>query len=93
MKRTSLISHLHHSVIPGIVEPVRGGTDRWDRAGGVGRQQQDEFYTDEDNIERKKMLIEVEETTEEKAKREVRGFHATRHNRNEQPKSTLSSHA
>mmetsp|Transcript_21625 Transcript_21625/g.47503 ORF Transcript_21625/g.47503 Transcript_21625/m.47503 type:complete len:300 (-) Transcript_21625:73-972(-) len=55
----------------GITEPVRGGLDRWDRAGGVGKQEQDEHYTNEENIERRKLAIEVEETEEDRAKRET----------------------
>mmetsp|Transcript_33361 Transcript_33361/g.55985 ORF Transcript_33361/g.55985 Transcript_33361/m.55985 type:complete len:301 (-) Transcript_33361:121-1023(-) len=55
----------------GIAEPVRGGLDRWDRAGGIGRQEQDEHYTNEENIERKKLATEVEETEEDRVKRET----------------------
>eukprot|EP00959_Pyramimonas_sp_CCMP1952_P027309 574112-Pyramimonas_sp.AAC.1 len=55
----------------GITEPVRGGLDRWDKVGGVGKQEQIEHYTNEENIERKKLAIEVEETEEDRAKRET----------------------
>ena len=55
----------------GITEPVRGGIDRWDRAGGVGRQEQDEKMTNEDNLERRKLAQEVEETDADRVKREV----------------------
>mmetsp|Transcript_28124 Transcript_28124/g.38879 ORF Transcript_28124/g.38879 Transcript_28124/m.38879 type:complete len:325 (+) Transcript_28124:111-1085(+) len=51
--------------------PVRGGLERWDRAGGVGRQQEDEKYTAQEGLERKKLAIEVEEDDEARAKREL----------------------
>ena len=50
---------------------MRGGVDRWDRAGGVGRQEQDEDMTNEQNIERRKLAVEVEETVADREKREV----------------------
>ncbi|KAK3278167.1 hypothetical protein CYMTET_13877 [Cymbomonas tetramitiformis] len=55
----------------GIEEPVRGGADRWDKGGGIGKQEELEWYTDENNIERRKMASEVVETETEKEKREV----------------------
>jgi hypothetical protein len=67
-----LASQRHMHYCAGITEPVRGGVDRWDRAGGVGRQEQDEDMTNEQNIERRKLAVEVEETDVDREKREVR---------------------
>lgn len=53
----------------GIVEPIKAGPR--DAKLGVGKQEQDDFYTAEENIHRKKLEVEVEETEEQAKKREV----------------------
>ncbi|KAG0597754.1 hypothetical protein M758_12G019100 [Ceratodon purpureus] len=53
----------------GIVEPIKAGVR--DAKLGVGKQEQDDFYTAEENIQRKKLEVEVEETEEQAKKREV----------------------
>lgn len=53
----------------GIVEPIKAGVR--DAKLGVGKQEQDDFYTAEENIHRKKLDVEVEETEELAKKREV----------------------
>jgi hypothetical protein len=53
----------------GIVEPIKAGAR--DAKLGVGKQEQDDFYTAEENIHRKKLEVEVEETEEQAKKREV----------------------
>lgn len=53
----------------GIVEPIKSGIR--DPKLGIGKQEEDDFYTAEENIQRKKLDIEVEETEELVKKREV----------------------
>jgi hypothetical protein len=53
----------------GIVEPIKAGVR--DAKLGVGKQEQDDFYTAEENIQRKKLEVELEETEEQAKKREV----------------------
>ncbi|XP_062225110.1 uncharacterized protein LOC133923849 isoform X1 [Phragmites australis] len=53
----------------GILEPIRA--DIRDAKLGVGKQEEDDFFTSEDNVQRKKMNIELEETEGHIKKREV----------------------
>lgn len=53
----------------GIVEPIKAGIR--DPKLGVGKQEQDDFFTSEENVQRKKLEVEVEETEEHAKKREV----------------------
>ncbi|XP_031485773.1 uncharacterized protein LOC116254492 isoform X2 [Nymphaea colorata] len=53
----------------GIVEPIRAGIR--DPKLGVGKQEQDDFFTAEENVQRKKLEVEMEETEEHVKKREV----------------------
>eukprot|EP00850_Spirogloea_muscicola_P020043 SM000206S06252 [mRNA] locus=s206:27153:29615:- [translate_table: standard] len=53
----------------GIVEPIRAG--QRDAKLGVGKQEQDDFYTAEENVQRRRLDVEVEETEELARKREV----------------------
>lgn len=53
----------------GITEPIKAGIR--DPKLGVGKQEQDDFFTAEENVQRKKLDIEVEETQELAKKREV----------------------
>ncbi|XP_058076523.1 uncharacterized protein LOC131225112 isoform X2 [Magnolia sinica] len=53
----------------GIVEPIRAGIR--DPKLGVGKQEQDDFFTAEENVQRKKLDVELEETEEHAKKREV----------------------
>lgn len=53
----------------GIVEPIKAGIR--DPKLGVGKQEQDDFFTSEENVQRKKLGVEVEETEEHAKKREV----------------------
>jgi hypothetical protein len=53
----------------GILEPIRA--DIRDAKLGVGKQEEDDFFTSEDNVQRKKLNIELEETEEHIKKREV----------------------
>lgn len=53
----------------GIVEPIKAGVR--DAKLGVGKQEEDDFYTAEENIQRKKLDVEVPVTEEEAKKREV----------------------
>ncbi|XP_057494363.1 uncharacterized protein LOC130779663 [Actinidia eriantha] len=53
----------------GIIEPIRSGMR--DPKLGIGKQEEDDFFTAEENIQRKKLDIEVEETEEIAKKREV----------------------
>ncbi|CAI5520667.1 unnamed protein product [Closterium sp. Naga37s-1] len=52
----------------GIVDPVR--TEMRDARLGLGKQEEEEWYTAEENVQRKKLEIEVEETEEIAKKRE-----------------------
>ncbi|KAK4835118.1 hypothetical protein QYF36_005502 [Acer negundo] len=53
----------------GIIEPIKSGIR--DPRLGIGKQEEDDFFTAEENIQRKKLDIEVEETEENAKKREV----------------------
>ncbi|XP_031405374.1 G patch domain-containing protein 8 isoform X2 [Punica granatum] len=53
----------------GIVEPIK--SDMRQPKLGIGKQEEDDFFTAEENIQRKKLDIEVEETEENIKKREV----------------------
>ncbi|CAN6227394.1 unnamed protein product, partial [Urochloa humidicola] len=53
----------------GILEPIRA--DIRDAKLGVGKQEEDDFFTSEENVQRKKLNIELEETEEHVKKREV----------------------
>ncbi|KAF8392748.1 hypothetical protein HHK36_023097 [Tetracentron sinense] len=52
----------------GIVEPIKAGIR--DPKLGVGKQEQDDFFTAGENVQRKKLEVEVEETEEHAKKRE-----------------------
>uniref|UniRef100_A0A0E0J9H1 G-patch domain-containing protein n=1 Tax=Oryza nivara TaxID=4536 RepID=A0A0E0J9H1_ORYNI len=52
----------------GITEPIKAGIR--DAKLGVGKQEQDDFFTSEDNVQRRKLNIELEETEEHIKKRE-----------------------
>ncbi|KAL1312894.1 G patch domain-containing protein 8 [Arachis ipaensis] len=53
----------------GIIEPIKSGMR--DPRLGVGKQEEDDFFTAEENIQRRKLDIELEETEENVRKREV----------------------
>lgn len=53
----------------GITEPIKSGIR--DPKLGIGKQEEDDFFTAEENIQRKKLHIELEETEEHAKKREV----------------------
>ena len=53
----------------GIIEPIKSGIR--DPKLGIGKQEEDDFFTAEENIQRRKLDIEVEETEEHTKKREV----------------------
>ncbi|XP_062158500.1 uncharacterized protein LOC133865977 [Alnus glutinosa] len=53
----------------GIVEPIKSGIR--DPKLGVGKQEEDDFFTAEENIQRRKLEVEVDETEEHTKKREV----------------------
>ncbi|KAJ4976721.1 hypothetical protein NE237_001827 [Protea cynaroides] len=53
----------------GIVEPIKAGIR--DAKLGIGKQEQDDFFTAEENVQRKKLDVELEETEENAKKREV----------------------
>ncbi|KAF9595207.1 hypothetical protein IFM89_037793 [Coptis chinensis] len=52
-----------------MVEPIKAGIR--DPKLGIGKQEEDDFYTAEENIQRKKLDVELEETEEYAKKREV----------------------
>ncbi|CAI0552037.1 unnamed protein product [Linum tenue] len=56
----------------GIVEPIKSGIR--DPKLGIGKQEEDDFFTAEENIQRKKLEIEVEETEEHAKKREKAAY-------------------
>lgn len=56
----------------GIIEPIKSGIR--DPKLGIGKQEEDDFFTAEENIQRKKLDIELEETEENAKKREVCHF-------------------
>lgn len=53
----------------GITEPIKSGIR--DPKLGVGKQEEDDYYTAEENIQRRKLDVELEETEEIAKKREV----------------------
>ena len=53
----------------GIIEPIKSGMR--DPKLGIGKQEEDDYFTAEENIQRRKLDIEVEETEEVARKREV----------------------
>ena len=53
----------------GIIETIRSGIR--DPRLGIGKQEEDDYFTAEENIQRRKLDIEVEETEEVAKKREV----------------------
>ncbi|XP_078169288.1 D111/G-patch domain-containing protein isoform X2 [Carex rostrata] len=53
----------------GITEPIKA--DVRDSKLGVGKQEEDEYFTSETNVQRKKLEVELEETEEHVQKREV----------------------
>nr|AFK47303.1 unknown [Lotus japonicus] len=53
----------------GIIEPIKSGMR--DPRLGLGKQEEDDFFTAEENIQRKKLDAELEETEENVRKREV----------------------
>ncbi|XP_021621266.1 G patch domain-containing protein 8 isoform X2 [Manihot esculenta] len=53
----------------GIVEPIKSGIR--DPKLGIGKQEEDDFFTSEENIQRKKLEVEIEETEDHAKKREV----------------------
>lgn len=53
----------------GMVEPIRAKSR--DAKLGLGKQEQDDFYTAEENVHRKKLEVELEETEELVKRREV----------------------
>ncbi|XP_028551940.1 G patch domain-containing protein 8 isoform X2 [Dendrobium catenatum] len=56
----------------GIVEPIKAGIR--DPKLGVGKQEQDDFFTAEENVQRRRLEVELEETEELAKKREVLSF-------------------
>jgi len=52
----------------GIVEPIKAGIR--DSKLGVGKQEQDDFFTAEENVQRRKLEVELEENEESAKKRE-----------------------
>ena len=54
----------------GIVEPVRTGVEDGVRL-GLGKQEQDDFYTASENVQRKRLETEIQ-ATEDEARRERR---------------------
>ena len=59
-------------LLTGIVEPVRSGVEAGVRL-GLGKQEQENFYMDADNVYRKKLEVELqaEEDQDRRDKREV----------------------
>ncbi|KAG9160137.1 hypothetical protein Leryth_015028 [Lithospermum erythrorhizon] len=58
----------------GIVEPIKSGIR--DAKLGIGKQEEDDYFTAEENIQRKKLEIEVEETEELAKKREQKAAYS-----------------
>uniref|UniRef100_F6I4I1 G-patch domain-containing protein n=1 Tax=Vitis vinifera TaxID=29760 RepID=F6I4I1_VITVI len=56
----------------GIIEPIKSGIR--DPRLGVGKQEEDDFFTAEENIQRKKLDVELEETEEHAKKREKAAY-------------------
>ena len=60
-----LLLHRHNMSPPaGITEPVQGGVEAGLRL-GLGKAQQDTFYTDADNVVRRKLEVEVQADEDE----------------------------
>lgn len=59
----------------GIIEPIKSGIR--DPKLGIGKQEEDDFFTAEENIQRKKLDVEMEETEADVKKREVCYFYLT----------------
>ena len=57
----------------GITDPIKSGMR--DPKLGIGKQEEDDFFTAEENIQRRKLDIELEETEELAKKREVCHLH------------------
>lgn len=55
--------------VTGITEPIKSGIR--DAKLGLGKQEEDDYFTAEENIQRRKLDIEVAETEELVKKREV----------------------
>ena len=55
--------------IAGTIEPIKSGIR--DPKLGIGKQEEDDYFTAGENIQRRKLDIEVEETEEVVKKREV----------------------
>lgn len=64
-----LIFQIDLGLCAGITEPIKSGIR--DPRLGVGKQEEDDFFTAEENIQRKKLDVELEETEEHVKKREV----------------------
>ncbi|XP_047331574.1 septin and tuftelin-interacting protein 1 homolog 2-like [Impatiens glandulifera] len=60
----------------GIIEPIRSGMR--DAKLGVRKQEEDDFYTAKENIQRKKLDVELEETEEIAKKREISNSSSTK---------------
>lgn len=58
----------------GIVEPIK--SDMREPKLGIGKQEEDDFFTAEENIQRRKLEIEVEETEEDVKKREQKAAYS-----------------
>lgn len=56
----------------GIIEPIKSGMR--DPKLGIGKQEEDDYFTAEENIQRRKLDIEVEETEEVARKREKAAY-------------------
>ncbi|KAL0302620.1 UNVERIFIED_CONTAM: Septin and tuftelin-interacting protein 12 [Sesamum angustifolium] len=56
----------------GIIEPIKSGIR--DAKLGLGKQEEDDYFTAEENIQRRKLDIEVEETEELAKKREKAAY-------------------
>lgn len=56
----------------GITEPIKSGMR--DPKLGIGKQEEDDFFTAEENIQRRKLDIELEETEELAKKREKAAY-------------------
>ena len=59
---TKLLAYPTH--FAGIQEPVGGGTEAGVRL-GLGKQEEDKFYTAADNIQRKRLETEIQATEDE----------------------------
>lgn len=60
---------MHLNFCAGIIEPIKSGIR--DPRLGVGKQEEDDFFTAGENIQRRKLDVELEETEENMKKREV----------------------